>query len=845
MSGFGAGCVGGREGGSTRTLLMLDLVMDGGVARSRHAIDLLSNFGPRSQTASTAPCFSTGRLEADNSWIALALIIGTKGLKDTNLEPAKKAAARLCEYMGTGAGWREWLMLDTEILFPVPDEVKEAREKPYESFFLLNQRQIEHYTRMDSFDPRKFVLLFGASRFSSVQALDLDDNIGSKLKPLLSSVPEECSWLGVGSDIHPNLRSAKSLFARYCLGYFVDVLRRGVRTAKVESIEQIRKLSFEFTKYELIFGEAERRVVLDLWNRKYQELLSSEDNKAFESYLFLLILPLWSGPDQLDRFLNRDESGIDLRLFDSTFSADSLEMPVVTSDKKWARLLWYCSETNNALVSRSDLHMCLENSDSYVRDCAYRYLYACATKEQIEDWVSSCNWSWRPGLGSREEEIASQLLIEYAHHLPLADLLKRLPPFKRGVALRRRSSGARDWTDFGNWLNSCLDLMVNFDLPRNLPKIEIDYSREELQPPYVMSLKEIVDNGIHMVRPEAIWGGRMSDSFSSFFHVDIQSDNRQIKMNQRRVSELGEEAEKSGIFWMKRNFQREGLEDVLKGCPHLISDWLNRVFEQDSDQVIYRAQPFYEALCEVLLKDLEWHDRAAKLFRTIARTDKLWTVVAPGLMVDHLLVALMSSPRSQYTASLWEERLNSCRSDLDLLDFALAMRAARADDSISWIRSKIFEDLENAAPFYRARGFTLLAYLDEELKVDRLDESIEGESAWIGEVREIAQKRLQQEVDCRFWFREFCRFNDDDQAWGAFILFLECVDRRCWLWIDKELEVKELSEERRRFLKINHQVIEQHCKKNEKDLAKKFLECKVDYGLSPWLWISRDLSQTM
>ena len=138
--------------------------------------------------------------------------------------------------------------------------------------------------------------------------------------------------------------------------------------------------------------------------------------------------------------------------------------------------------------------------------------------------------------------------------------------------------------------------------------------------------------------------------------------------------------------------------------------------------------------------------------------------------------------------------------------------------------------------YARSRGIDLLGYSNEDADGVLLTNWIaEHADCWVRDVAENALLNHRRNVWARCWFGRFLSRNDRTESWAAFRLFLRCVDRRFWLWIDGS-GLKGAEPWKRDAVTINIGTIESSIAKNEKERKDSFLGQKVkDKELWPWM----------
>src|SRR5690606_15216417 len=167
--------------------------------------------------------------------------------------------------------------------------------------------------------------------------------------------------------------------------------------------------------------------------------------------------------------------------------------------------------------------------------------------------------------------------------------------------------------------------------------------------------------------------------------------------------------------------------------------------------------------------------------------------------------------------------------------------AAQKGTAHQWLREWVEAGLGASSPRAFARAVTLLGMLDNS----RCDEliALQGKTTshtWRVETIKMALERCRRNCFAKHWFHLFIQAESNEQAWGAFQLFLHCVDSRYWLWHEEfvEGEYKRNRESGRiRFLQSNIEAIRNRIKKNENKLFKDKLFGQKVIQRQVWPWI--------
>lgn len=799
------------------------------------------------------------------------LTLATPLLNSTSL-PCKRAAARLCTSVGTKLGWNQWEALDQDALFPTPEWVKKQQENLFDSLFAVPTVALEAYPEQDDFKPWNF--LEKARWCVTQRTFAPRGDVSALLLPVFDRFEGKTLWndSGLSSEEH-FLNQYQPVLARYCPSRLCDLLRANFTAALQRSVSADNKsgllqklrhlfstvfgsnvsnasasskltsllyLRFEINKHDLLLRDAERQLLELAWRANQRQLLNSDtDHQYTESLIFQAILPRWTAQQQLTELLHRSDKAFELATYPVCFCAyDSITFQEPMSMHAWLRSLHFLAATKRGPLSGSQIKSCLDSKNPKLQSAILKYLSACATADDIKEYFLKA-WHWQAGMTFAEQEYGAYLLISHADG-DIDDLIEVVPPTRRGTLLVKRGANNQQMSEYTRWLDAALTKMINFEIPEDFPKIKIDYYSALPAPPHPVSvIHDEESQRIRFVSPESVWGGRLSTDFPDFDR-DIEKLNKIWKGRNETLERVTHEGAAAGHHWVSNIFHPEGLVEAIDNEPGIVDTWLAKALDS---RTLYQAGSFYQALCEALFETPHCHEDACNLYRALKREGRFTHIVVPHMSFLYLDLVVARSSRTAEIEKLWLEKYNSCTSDKDLLELAIQLRFTPNSEAGSWFKNHLEREMRSGIPYNQARSYGLLGFLEEDPQAAWLLESIPKDTYWLKDVQRIAQERFSDGVDCRFWFNKFCAEPDTDQAWCAFQLFLSCADRRCWLWLD--LEITANSAEKVRFVELNRHSIERACKENEKELDEKFLDCKVDLNLSPWLPFSKPATSAL
>ena len=236
----------------------------------------------------------------------------------------------------------------------------------------------------------------------------------------------------------------------------------------------------------------------------------------------------------------------------------------------------------------------------------------------------------------------------------------------------------------------------------------------------------------------------------------------------------------------------EDFVPVLQHAPDIVEQWLEGCTEVTTDfrHRIFFAERAYIALCEALLA----HDpeRGAPLWRTLRATMITRYIGAGG--VEDLLHMVFRVPDSPAVKALRKElvELEHCHTDQALFNLAIAASCNGKDD---WLATLIEQDQASKFAWRRERAAVLAGFT--------ANNTLPVEGAWPDrEIKtgyaDLAQKAARYrwaEACARHWWRAYLASSDPTEAYAAWVLFLSSADRRCWAWMNQDIEAAQESDD--------------------------------------------------
>ncbi|MEY2833139.1 MAG: hypothetical protein RLZZ574_2398, partial [Cyanobacteriota bacterium] len=155
----------------------------------------------------------------------------------------------------------------------------------------------------------------------------------------------------------------------------------------------------------------------------------------------------------------------------------------------------------------------------------------------------------------------------------------------------------------------------------------------------------------------------------------------------------------------------------------------------------------------------------------------------------------------------------------------------------SWLLSRIEQQLQSPAPGDFSQAVTMLGFLETDDAIKQLKNlAIIQPDTWRKRLVDISMERWQRNSWAKHWFREFLNQGDRVMAWRGFRLFLQCGDKRFWLW--KEQLITDASSHSfhqcyLNFLEDNEDTIKNSLRNSRynQELNKTFLAHKTTWAI--------------
>ncbi|MBW2187283.1 MAG: hypothetical protein JRG71_13070, partial [Deltaproteobacteria bacterium] len=336
------------------------------------------------------------------------------------------------------------------------------------------------------------------------------------------------------------------------------------------------------------------------------------------------------------------------------------------------------------------------------------------------------------------------------------------------------------------------------------------------------------------------WGGNVGtvdiDRIKRVFDQNVAKDANQAIHKQ--IIELYEAERKRGNHWIDLSFPFGNLKEVMRLENDTWRQWVDPVLSGGlaGRQHLVFCQGFYEQLCAALL-DYE-PETGIELYTAISE-NSLTRIIDSDTGIRSLFFHLFSAKDSPPVAVVRRKYFDECNTDNDLLEIVLLAELCGKN---AWLSGIISEMLDSDRDYDKARGLKLMGFSSDEDSEGRLREWIDVHGrSWVMDVARSALRTHQRNIGAKTWLERFATIENRVDSWATFRLFLQCVDRRYWVWEKSFVDTYLLSDWKRDAVSGNRGSIKDAIKENEKKLKDEFVGHKVKKD-QLWPWMKKYLS---
>lgn len=652
-------------------------------------------------------------------------------------------------------------------------------------------------------------------------------------------------FMAATSEQH-DLEEMEPALCAFAAHRYQDLMRTLARDMATRDGLARRQLAWHLLDHAPILGDDEREIILAAWRSTLS--IHDEHNRVAEFTLFPIVLFDLPAVEQWQLLTERGEAnGYFTRHAPSLRPLSPEHGPAILSALKTLpsgspqrlyNLLWYLSNTVSCPDSeiRSHLLARFGEFDSVARAYCME-LFINSGDAEAAQHIFASGWRVRRGRDNlMENSQGSILLAEFGKELPFDDLVSRVSPEWLGYAVKARGYRLEEVARY----SQVLDATWRHIGTRTLSEEANSLSRYVLLKVNPATEKQAESLSIANTGPDNVrftnytWGGSAGASSIDDLKTSANPEAQIEKHNAlaKQVAALADQEYDDGNPWFAHAFRDGGLAEIVALDDVLWRSWLEPVLRDDrrARLLLGLCRGFYEKLCAALLAHAP--ENGLALFEKIASHPTI-RITDARLGLPVLLMDIFAAPASLQVEQLLRSHIDNGNTDMDLFESALLCQLG---GKTSWMRQLVNALLNSDHDYDRARGIALLGFSDAEADGTALTNWImNAPDCWVRDVAEIAQQNHRRNTWARCWFDRFLSRDNRTEAWAAFRLFLRCVDRRFWLWINHS-GLADAEPWKCDAVAINLGTIESAFKENEKAWKDGFLGQKTKLDeLWPWM----------
>lgn len=424
-------------------------------------------------------------------------------------------------------------------------------------------------------------------------------------------------------------------------------------------------------------------------------------------------------------------------------------------------------------------------------DCAPE---VCGRALIANNWTASADDPFSAHHGSRA-------IAEASVHLPLADVLVQIAPWRWLDAAVIRGSRPEELEEASNRLHALLSAP-----PGTIP----DFGG-------LLAVRVASNGKMPRVTVRELPPAHDADFDAALRRMNEDTDeiNKRRQELARQAASSIQQIRTSGHSLYLHSFARESVEAACNAAPGLWKRALAGMDEGTIDFVarLRSAEGLYMALCEVLLA--QDPELGAALWRALR--DHLRTQFRGRAGISELTHIAFRVAESSPVLAIREEiaSLRHCNTDGDLMELVIA---AQFNGQDAWLEQLIAKDSASQVLWRRRRAIVVSA-LRACPDVDRLHWP-EGDKTGSWEALKDRMSRwTNRGAMAMHWWRTFRTSASADEAFAAWQVFLSCADRRAYVWIreihDPVHEGSSLDRLRALQSELNFDVLERALMKRE------------------------------
>lgn len=706
-----------------------------------------------------------------------------------------------------------------------PDFMAEYLANPGRSFFSLQRRHADPVLRDTTLPLSRRVAK--VSTFQPDPALELPEVFVSELRAEFSNFDVSALDAHFGHSVEDsNWENVEPVLARAAPDLLATLVRRKLDGLVAREGDKRRIGLSRSTSHFLLADQMATDVLAALAMRPVETVGSDKSDSGFARSRALLIDAASRPPGERVAFLLDQDAPLypDLATILSPLGPDEVDALVdrYRGSDKVADLVCILSLIN-VTPGEGSWDWFVEKAVEPGFDAsgrASKLLFA-ADPVRFGQNLFSRDWSWEHGRSDWDNHFGSLALTEASAGLPFDQILSRIAPWLVPHAVVLRGSDPADAVLAAQLLDGILFLEG-----RSAPDLGSDVA---------------ISESARMQDPEAFTLTiRSEDLGSPIANLDAALDKKARAEARSRAIPIALErlrvARQEGAALYMHSFTAGDFEPIIRHAPSAVEGWLDGVDgpSRDFTRRVLLTEGFYIALCEALL--VVGSVDGERLWRALGAIS---TIRFNGIAgVDQLTLMLHRIPSAPDT--LRREQLDLLKTHTDEGLFEVAI-ASRLSGDTTWLKNFIREDIASVETWRHQRGQLLDGYLGVDSSLTNTDELDQPGPSQREDRKRNAGRWRRREVWARHWWDHYWNADTDEEAYAAWVLLLQIVDRRAHAWMEITSEMHERHPRRVAHCRLNYDDLVRSMKKAEKKLGDEFLGRSTFNGVHPWLNRPNDL----
>ncbi|GAB0057556.1 hypothetical protein SIID45300_01887 [Candidatus Magnetaquicoccaceae bacterium FCR-1] len=427
-------------------------------------------------------------------------------------------------------------------------------------------------------------------------------------------------------------------------------------------------------------------------------------------------------------------------------------------------------------------------------------------------------WKWEPHEDVLCNHYGSLALIAYTSSLPFEQNISLIAPWLLLKAIVQRGESAGD-AQLAADIFSAILFSPKTEAPDLGSDISIKIEKRKADPScYTITVRPDYDVDLYTKLRTAL------------------DPEKQLEIRKRAfdtaVSRI-KSAQASGASLYLRNLDASDFKPIIEHVPSTIEQWMEGAATVTFDfrRRASFSEGFYLALCEALLSFSP--EQGAILWHALRKT--LATRYLGIAKIDEMIHMLFRSPNVPEPLRNELLSLTQINSDQGLFELAIVASIHGEQD---WLNRIITDDLNSEVVWRTQRAGKLTGFSPgNTLPVPGAWPDGQAVDLHTSRQRKIATWK-HNEYCSRHWWNVYWQAGSDEEAYAAWVLFLETADRRAYQWMFSEEEsfysANPSFQRRMNHFNLNKSKLESKIHKQEEGLDSHFLDRKIVNGIGPW-----------